>query len=394
MQNKILLTLLALFCFILIVDPANTLLGVKYIVFVLLFGVCIANKRNIHYRYLIFFVLIYLVQAFSLTVGYSSNKYIYDDDFTLYMIFTYIPLILLPWVDFLPFYKYVRFPIIVISIITIIVSVAMIFNKELELMLYSFFSADTGLMQIAHRSFAGIDFTSAYYRTIPIAIIPFAVIVYDIFIYRNKTLKNLATLVLLGVALLFAGTRACMLSTVIVILMIYMIRLYNSKAGRIILPLVLILVSVGIIFVMSVLLSDATEPSKVVKFGHLHSYAIFFQNNIDALLFGQGPGGMFYSMGFGEMTSQTEWTLIEFVRMYGILGTFILLVVYLYPLIELVSKRHLLPYALPISIGYMFYFMIGCTNPLLTSSTGMLAILIVYSYVRQSKLYTNSNCAI
>ena len=54
--------------------------------------------------------------------------------------------------------------------------------------------------------------------------------------------------------------------------------------------------------------------------------------------------------------------------------------IYLYPVSVIWKNRLRLKYAYSIIGGYILYLLIAGTNPLLVNSTGMLALLVVYSY--------------
>lgn len=371
--------LLSIFIFVLIVDPPNVLLGLKDILFILLFASCIIKYKKLNYKALRLVSLIYFIEIITLLrgilVGYSI-----DYTFSVFMFKTFLPLLLLFWINNLEFVSKLFFPSILVAFLTICVSVAMYNFPELELIMYNYLSVEKSLASISRRVFIGIEVTSVYYVSLPLLFIPYCLSMFKLLFESSRRLLNLALTVLFFCALLCGGTRACMLSAIAVVGTMICLKLYRSEKTRLWLyPLM----TVGVIlffYLLTSLAGESQEPSNMVKYRHLESYKLFFQSNWDALLLGQGVGGMFYSLGFKEYAVQTEWTAIEFVRYFGILGGCILFAIYLLPLYLIYKKRSVLRYSIPLSLGYIIYFLIGTTNPLLVSSNGMLALLTIYSY--------------
>ncbi len=103
------------------------------------------------------------------------------------------------------------------------------------------------------------------------------------------------------------------------------------------------------------------------------------------LIWGQGLGSEFYSKGFGYFTPQSELTYIDIIRMFGLpLGMFFIIITF-YPVWYL-SKSLKYDWAAfyPLVIFCAYLFIAG-TNPLLISSTGMLAMLAIFSSMRKFK---------
>ena len=99
------------------------------------------------------------------------------------------------------------------------------------------------------------------------------------------------------------------------------------------------------------------------------------------LIFGEGPGATFDSLGVrGRFAVQSELTYLDLIRWFGIPFTVIIMLVYLYPVRLIYSKRRNLEYSSVLILAYLLYLVIAGTNPLLISSTGMLALLVMYSY--------------
>jgi hypothetical protein len=128
------------------------------------------------------------------------------------------------------------------------------------------------------------------------------------------------------------------------------------------------------------LIAEKSEASNKIKFANLDSYSELLIKHPTILLSGQGAGSIFYSKGRHSMVVQTEWSYLEILRMFGIIGAAVIVVLFFYPLYLIYKKRKLLELWVPAFLGYVLYLFVGGTNPLLLGSTGMLIMLSAYSY--------------
>jgi O-antigen ligase len=80
----------------------------------------------------------------------------------------------------------------------------------------------------------------------------------------------------------------------------------------------------------------------------------------------------------------TEWSYFEMIRMFGLIGATVIIVLFVFPLYIIYKKRKVLENAIPIFLGYFIYLIVGGTNPLLIGSSGMLVLLVSYSYAYNS----------
>jgi hypothetical protein len=120
------------------------------------------------------------------------------------------------------------------------------------------------------------------------------------------------------------------------------------------------------------LISEKSEASNKVKFANLDSYSELLIKHPTILLSGQGAGSIFYSKGRRSMVVQTEWSYLEILRMFGIIGAAVIIILFFYPLFLIYKKRKILELWIPVFVGYRFYLLLG--------STGMLVLLSAYSY--------------
>ena len=155
----------------------------------------------------------------------------------------------------------------------------------------------------------------------------------------------------------------------------------NTRYFKYILYPAIIFIGIAFLVLLYMLISEKNEASNLVKYAHLYSYWELFSEHPIYLLLGQGPGTSFYSAGFGRVTSVTEWTYLELIRNFGMCSLVIIYVFYR-PLVDLWKERKN-SHTNSLLWGYLIYLFVAGTNPLMLSSTGMIVLLIIYSYVER-----------
>ena len=128
------------------------------------------------------------------------------------------------------------------------------------------------------------------------------------------------------------------------------------------------------------LISDKDEKSNAIKFSYLEAYSDLIVSHPSILILGQGAGSKFYSKDRKDMKFQTEWSYIEIFRMFGLFGFFYVLFLFFFPLFIIFKYRNIFEDAFPMMLGYLLYLIVGGTNPLLLGSTGMIVLLVTYSF--------------
>jgi hypothetical protein len=216
---------------------------------------------------------------------------------------------------------------------------------------------------------------SVFHMSSPLLIITSAYYLYKYFM-SNKY-KYLFIFYFFTFTLIATGTRANILA---IILVFYLITLYYFLFIKKYISLSIFLFFIGIIFFLAFiyLLFTNKNSSSIAKDGHLASYLEFFKNNTRIFLFGQGPGSFFYTKGFNSYTTNTEFSYLELIRMFGIFFTTIIMGIYIYPLIILFAKKTF--FAFSIGISYLAYLFIAGTNPLLIGPTGFMALAMAYYF--------------
>jgi hypothetical protein len=372
------------FVFVIIIDPPNTLLGFKNIAFGLLLLVCLFSYKTTWKPAWSIIAIVYAIISVSVLMGYLQG-FTFDIQMIKLIYKTYVLLFLLLWIDKLSLLEKMFFPAIIIAGTVITVYGIITFYPSTTQSIYQFFTIKYDLIWINKRTFIGMDFLSIYYKSIALLIIPFAFYLYKVLFKDKNKLKNCSLSIVFFIALLFSGTRACMFSGIFLVALMIIMRIYKSKIGKLLAP---VMGSVILIYSCSIIhqvLNDREEISLKIRSGHINSYKKLIGEHPLILVLGEGAGSKFYSDGFGEETVQTEWSYAELIRWFGLFGAGIIILIYVFPLYVLYRKRKILPYSLPIQIGYSFYLFIAGTNPLLLGSTGLITLLIIYNYAFNHK---------
>jgi hypothetical protein len=175
--------------------------------------------------------------------------------------------------------------------------------------------------------------------------------------------------------LTLTGTRANIIAATVLFFYTFYIHMKKNqrKYAVLFLFVLIVLLSPKIITILSDSFFSPNESSMNIKSDHLKSYINLFRNKPDIFLLGSGAGAMFYTSGFRGLTSVTELTYLESIRVFGILLCIPLVFFLLVPLIKTSGM---------LRMAYLMYLFVMGTNPLLYSSTGVTAIVFVYTNIR------------
>jgi len=133
---------------------------------------------------------------------------------------------------------------------------------------------------------------------------------------------------------------------------------------------------------------DFNELNNLKKLNLLYDYEIIF-DDLNILLFGQGSSFYNYWTTLGYYSSVVEPTYFEILRMYGLVGSLLLVVLILYPffLIALKKKYKFYKNNFFLILGFIFYLIISIVNPHLLNTHGFLIILILINEILNEKKY-------
>lgn len=364
--------LFVLFCF---VDPNNAVLGLKMPAFLLfLTSLAVLYKSNLKYAGIILSMI--FVSLISVFLGYLGEISADAQIQLQYSIF-FVLLITLFWSEHIDLSFPLSFAGFVVSIISIMGFMAMQFSPEIEDAFYLFSISHDQPYYMSHRTFLGVDFTSFVFMSLPPAFIP-AAIHYEKLLYekKNRGLNLLLTIVYFF-AFFCSGQRAMFLGVFAILMIIGYPKIKQIK----ILQLIIIIIFVIGLYIAYQAIVDPNSKSTDIKFGHIESYIDLFQSHWEYLIFGMGPGAFFYSKGFGMMTSLTEWTYFEIIRMYGFVGFFFFICLLISPLIRHNDNNNPIKYWQSIVLGYIVFLISCMSDPWLIGSPGLICILFIYSVV-------------
>lgn len=367
--------------FLLVFDPANKIFELKEITFLFicyLFVIilCLNSKRS-YLNKQVFFVYLTLglfIPSYGYFIGLIRDVN-FSSEFAIGYLKSFSMLfILVVWAMLKHNYETAF-----VFLLTLLSALILLIYLSIGLEIFDIWTIidwfdDNEVAKIGFRQFGELTTPMIFYKTSPL-------IVFAIAFYLNKkaNLTNVVLSLICTLALVFSGTRANMFAAVILLVFAYMINFKNKFALKIILvsTLIILLFPMWSSFVSNFL--DPNEYSNEIKLGHIRSYIAAFSSDSLVLLIGQGIGSGFYSDAFGEITNQTELVYLDFLRHYGLLVFIIILIALYLPVIKIWSKSKIK------ALSYGLYLIIAGTNPLIVSSTGMIAITYGYylAYVYQ-----------
>lgn len=193
--------------------------------------------------------------------------------------------------------------------------------------LQSFFidlQATTGLslFSIDRRMILGTRYLTVWYRTAPCMACTLG---YCLAQRLEGAKKNNIIILILFIALIFTGTRANIISAMMLVGLYIVFKLY--KKGCRLIPLVLFstVAVVAILFIVKFINDKDSSSSSIKVLDTLGYLDIFKRDPIRTLFFGYGPGSSFFSWGRQKYVNVTENSLFETIRRYGLLSTCIIM---------------------------------------------------------------------
>lgn len=385
--------LLSFLVLILLIDPTDRIFHLKIPSFILvIFGWLILRSRSkIQYykEYLIIIFFLIFITIFGIFTAVAQGGGNTDFAFAfgfLKSIFILFLLIIVVDMD-IDLGKYITKCSIFIPLITFVIYSLPIYNVALFGQVYNYLVLGTETMMIAKRDFYGYNVSMIYYKTSPMLVFPLSYYC-SVFVRDGFTVKRMILISMFFLCLLISGTRANMLSAICVV--IYWIYIFLRERKNAFYSIVVFVSMFTVITMFALSLSfKKKEASAETKYGHYVSLMDNFEEHPQYLLWGQGLGSRFYSIGKNGFTSQVELTYIELIRYFGVpLGLFFLIMI-IYPMINIVINKKINAYNRYIIPAFGTYLFICGTNPLLVSSTGMLVMILMYSYIRKDFVQYN-----
>lgn len=376
------------FILILMLDPTNSVFHFKEIIMVLLVGYNLVFFKPV-LTYVPQILAVLAAVAISFSVAELLENPI-DYGYALGVLKTLSMLVLLLWAPYYDLLKLAKRAGILLSIVILLIYISVCLSPVIEHGVYLFTKAHDDMLMMSERHFLGFTIYGVYYKSIISLSIVLYLFDHELFTASRRRFWIALGAVIVSAAFLVSGSR----SPILLPFALFGIAAYQKLSGTrwlkyYLYPVIAIL---GILFLgfILVLAAEKGEESNAVKYGHLYSYAQLFFEHPEYLLFGQGVGTSFYSEGFHSMCVVTEWSYLELLRHYGLYAVLVLWL-YFYPLFALWQHRRD-DLSLGLLFAYSAYLFIAGTNPLLISSTGLLVVLMIYSYLSRIRTLDAQKC--
>lgn len=384
-------------CAVSILDPGNSILGLKEVTFVMTFILGLFHYGGLKHLspFVIKVVIIvgFLLPFWGIILGVTiGNEFKMEVALSYIKSMLFIFLLLVIYRENEQLHK--TFALATLALIPLIIALwYFVTNNGLEALPLIF---DEDTVKISRRSYGPILIDPCiYYKTSPLLIFGLS------FVLSLKGKLKILLIPIILFALFHTGTRANMLSGLVVVLLWSWTAIKKKKTLRAI--FIGIGVIIGLMYV-PYLIHDVffsqDEVSMEVKASHMSSYGDYWFANPLNFLLGQGLGsGMVTRLG--GLSYLIEPTYLEIIRHWGILlfpvtfWFFVLCPAYHF----FVNKKsvHSGPFRFYVFAYYAYAFVEIPSNPLLFGSSGMvvlsLAYVIVYHIKKQKRhvLYTPVN---
>lgn len=375
-KHKIGSLLFWLLIFVIMFDPTGTILHKKDVIFVLVVAfnmVCYKpDWSKIPW-------LLLLVCA--ITIPYiiaMMRMTILDENEVLAVYKSISPAILLLWTRKYNLLLLARGPVVLCCIIMTLFFLLILAFPEIEGPIYLWDKSLDFPVLMARRAFLGVTMFVMYLKSYVAFIFVIAYYIYAAYTGKNRTFFTFVYLFFICFAFFVSGTRSTMLTPIFLFIMIGYFTSSQTKYAKYFLYPILIISGIIFFALLIILISDTGEASNAVKYGHIPSYIQLFGEHPEYILIGQGPGAMMYSEGFNKIVYKTEWTYLELIRNYGVFSI-IIVGIFAKPLLKIWKHRDNI-FNKCMFWTYLSYLLIAGTNPLLLSSTGMITLLIAYSF--------------
>lgn len=366
-----------IFLLILMLDPGGSVLHMKDKVFLLIVGYnALFLKPDL--RFLVPILAIYSVVLFGYIIAEIQENPI-DYEYLVGTIKGISPIILLLWVKHYNLLHLARIPAVITCIVILILYGFIASSPIIQYAVFLYSKEHNEMVMITTRNILGFKVFGMYYRSIVCIILLLYCFLYTLHQRHFKSPTYLVGSLILVATFMISGTRAMMLTPIFVLGIILFRSISTQRKARYFLYPVLGVLAILFIVLIALLATQEGDKSNMMKYGHLYSYVELFSEHPHYLLWGQGCGTMFYSLGFHKMTPQTEWIYIELLRNYGLLSL-IIIGVYAFPLVIFYKYRHDI-FTAGFAVTYFGFLLIAGTNPFLLNSQGMTVLWLVYSHV-------------
>lgn len=252
---------------------------------------------------------------------------------------------------------------------TVIITIGFIYFGDTFSQLFFFLNYTLSNSFITYRSFGPIDISMVYLKSI-VLLFPISVIYYESYKYSNK--KVFFFLLSLSlISLCLSGTRTNILLSV-GLAFVFIISFFKASVRQYIYVLSFMLLPLVIFFILGVI-SGYGDESYSIKASLFNYYIKIFTNDISYLFIGDGFGSIFYIESKFKFASGTELVYLDLIKYFGVVVFSFFMTLLLYPFIKFIKSKDVIS-----ASSYLCYLLVSATNPLLISSTGMIALMYYF----------------
>ncbi|POC14874.1 hypothetical protein [Vibrio vulnificus] len=259
---------------------------------------------------------------------------------------------------------------------TIGISILFVFFGERFFWLFSYLNYEVSNSFITSRMFGGVNISMVYLKSV-VLLFPLVVVYYDGYL---KT-KSIAYLFLIGLSILslcLSGTRT---NIILALFLLFALlsqvspvhyRKYFYILAYLSLPIVII--------ALSAFISYSYDDSSTIKSSLFTYYIRLFINDISYFFIGDGFGSVFFAESKSKYVAGTELVYLDLIKYFGVSAFILFFILLMYPFYMFLRKGRIL-----LTCSYISYLLVSATNPLLISSTGMIALIYFFSEAEMLK---------
>ncbi|WP_419239840.1 O-antigen polymerase [Photobacterium leiognathi] len=376
--DRIAYMLFFLFFISCVFDPAD-IFGMKKVLFVLIFSFCvflflqnrmyISKKRIIISAIFFSFGLIgFLFSALNFRGtdydGGQSIAYLLVFFLFFLIIFLNNPLLWRAFIDSLAFVG------LLMILYTIIISFlfAFFYNEFSSLFFYLNYTLSNSF--ITSRVFGPFTISMVYLKSI-VLLFPISVIYYHK--YKSSSKKVYFIFVILALfSLILSGTRTNIILSILMLLVLGFVTV-NVKYRKYVF-LGFLLLTLLVMYNLLTFVFENSDSSSEIKSSLLNTYLDVFFNDNSYFIIGDGFGSLFYAVSKNRYIFNSE---LVYLDVFKYLGGFVFLFFMSFlitPLLVFIRKNDVF-----LLMSYLSYLLVSATNPLLLSSTGMVALIYYFN---------------
>lgn len=363
-----------------ILDPVGNIFKLKIFFFVVSVGVflllaLVGNRVSLRRDLVILVISVaFIVPLLSYVVVLLSGSQEIDHAIRLQYLIAFVPLLLLlPVSAFgIKTHSLSVLPLILLVVIIFVTFILSSLNVSLGFRLGEFLDQGISAAKIGGRDFNGLVVYMVYYKTSVLLVFLMA------FFATKRSFSALLVCAFISVVLIISATRAnALMGMWLFATYVYFYLSDRTKVISYVYIIIVALLALALFFLSYQYFFSSEEVSNQIKIGHILGYVDYFSQAGASLIFGSGAGTGFYTPGYDKLIFSSELSYLELYRVYGFLS-FPLLALLAYPLFKfrLLGREY--------TVAWIAYLLVAGTNPLLVSSTGMIAIIVIYGKLIQS----------